>query len=324
MARERTATGGSPRRARRTVNGVVLLDKPAGLSSNHALQHVRRVLAAAKGGHAGTLDPPATGMLPLCFGQATKTCGIILGARKAYRARLRLGAATDTGDAQGSIVSEADVPAVDTAQVADVLRGFLGASEQVPPMVSALKHGGERLYELARRGESVPRAARRIELHRIDLIGVTAGEIEFDVECSKGTYVRVLAADVAACLGTVGHLAALRRLWVSPFEHEPMVSLDEVLAWGDTHDTGGGNAPWLRPLDCGLTGLTRVDLGTADSASILHGRAIRSETGLPAGTTVRAYDAHGELLGLLEVTPGDRLQVIRLMVAAAPLIRQLT
>jgi tRNA pseudouridine55 synthase len=116
----------------------------------------------------------------------------------------------------------------------------------------------------------------------------------------------------------VGHLAALHRLWVSPFEHEPMVSLDEVLAWGDAHDTVGGDPPWLHPPDCGLTGLTRVDLGAADSASILHGREIRSEIGLPAGTTVRAYDAHGDLLGLLEVTPGDRLQVIRLMVGAVP------
>ena len=318
LAPEPAASGGDTRRARRNVDGVVLLDKPAGLSSNHALQRVRRVLAAAKAGHAGTLDPAATGMLPLCFGQATKTCGIILGARKAYRARLRLGAATDSGDAQGMIVSEAEVPTFDTARVADVLRGFLGASEQVPPMVSALKHGGERLYDLARRGESVPRTARRIELHHIELIGIARDEVEFDVECSKGTYVRVLAEDVAARLGTVGHLAALRRLWVAPFEHEPMVSLDDVLAWGAAPGTVGASPSWLRPLDCGLIGLTRIDLGAMDSASILHGRTIRSETGLPAGTTVRAYDARGALLGLLEVTRDDRLQVIRLMACTGP------
>jgi tRNA pseudouridine55 synthase len=298
------------------VDGVVLLDKPAGLSSNHALQRVRRVLSAAKAGHAGTLDPPATGMLPLCFGQATKTCGLILGARKAYRARLSLGASTETGDAQGTILRETVVPPLDAGQVADVLRGFLGASEQIPPMVSALKRDGERLYELARRGESVPRAARRIELHRIELVGLAAGEIEFEVECSKGTYIRVLAEDVAARLGTVGHLAALRRLWVAPFEREPMVTLEEVLAWGNAVGDGG-DPPWLRPLDCALTGLIRVDLGAADSAAVLHGRAVRADTGLPTGTTVRAYDTGGGLLGLLEVAPGDRLQVVRLLVSTA-------
>ena len=310
------AARGGFRRARRNVDGVVLLDKPVGLSSNHALQRVRRTLSAAKAGHAGTLDPAATGMLPLCFGQATKTCGIILGARKAYRARLRLGTSTDTGDAQGTILREAAVPPLDASQVADVLRGFLGASDQVPPMVSALKRDGERLYDLARRGESVPRTARRIELHRIELVGLAAGEIEFEVECSKGTYIRVLAEDVAVRLGTVGHLAALRRLWVAPFEREPMVALEEILAWAEGPGDGR-EPPWLRPLDCALTGLIRVDLGASDSAAVLHGRSVRADTGLPTGTTVRAYDADGAILGLLEVTPGDRLEVVRLLVSTA-------
>ena len=219
-----------PRAPRRRVDGIVLLDKPGGLSSNQALQQARQLLSAAKAGHAGTLDPMATGMLPLCFGQATKACGLVLGGRKAYRARLSLGVATDTGDAMGKVVREAQVPALDVDSVGAVLAALEGVVLQVPPMVSALKHGGERLYELARRGETVERAARRIELHRLRLLGIGPGEIEFEVECSKGTYVRVLGEDIANGLGTLGHLTALRRLWVAPFESAAMLRLEDLAA----------------------------------------------------------------------------------------------
>jgi tRNA pseudouridine55 synthase len=292
----------------------VLLDKPDGLTSNRALQRVRHALSAAKAGHAGTLDPMATGMLPLCFGQATKTCGIILGARKAYRARLCLGAATDTGDAQGAVVSRAEVPALDADTVTRVFTDLEGASDQIPPMVSALKHEGERLYELARRGESVPRAARRIELYRLELVALAGPNIEFEVECSKGTYVRVLAEDVAARLGTVGHLAALRRLWVAPFDSEPMVTLDEISAWRDAGEAGQGDPPWLRPVETALTGLARVDLSAGDSDAVRHGRTVPADGGFPVGATVCAYDVDGRLLGLLEVAQGRRLRVVRLLV----------
>jgi tRNA pseudouridine55 synthase len=307
------SASGRVRPARRRVDGVVLLDKPEGLTSNQALQRVRQALAAAKAGHAGTLDPMATGMLPLCFGQATKTCGIVLGSRKAYRARLHLGTATDTGDAQGAVVGRAEVPALDAGIVMSLLREFEGASDQIPPMVSALKHQGERLYHLARRGESVPRAGRRIELYRVELVALAGRDIEFDVECSKGTYVRVLAEDVAARLGTVGHLAALRRLWVAPFESEPMVTLEEISAWRDAAGAAHGSPAWLRPVDCALAGLARVDLGPTHSASIRHGRTIPSEGNFPTGTTVCAYDPDGALLGLLEVAPDRRLRVVRLL-----------
>jgi tRNA pseudouridine55 synthase len=304
---------------KRNVDGIVLLDKPAGLTSNRALQRVRHALSAAKGGHAGTLDPLATGMLPLCFGQATKISGLILGERKAYRARLRLGAATDSGDAHGTVVGRADVPMLEAAAVARVLEEFAGPSEQTPPMTSALKHAGERLYELARRGESVPRAPRRIELYRIALVGLTANEIEFEVECSKGTYVRVLGEDLAMRLGTVGHLAALRRLWVAPFQKDAMVGLDEIDAWRGERDAGRAEPPhWLRPVDGGLAGLARIDLDPADSDSVRHGRTVAGGAGLSPGTTVRAYDADGALLGLLEVTADARLKVVRLLAAAVP------
>jgi len=308
------AASGRRRSAWRRVDGIVLLDKPDGLTSNRALQRVRHALSAAKAGHAGTLDPMATGMLPLCFGQATKTCGIILGARKAYRARLRLGAATDTGDAQGAVVSRAEVPVLNAETVSRVFTDLEGASDQIPPMVSALKHEGERLYELARRGESVPRAARRIELYRLELVALAGPDIEFEVECSKGTYVRVLAEDLAARLGTVGHLAALRRLWVAPFEFEPTVTLEEISTWRDAGEAGQGDPPWLRPVDLALAGLARVDLGAGDSDSVRHGRTVPADVGFLVGTTVCAYDVDGRLMGLLEVTQDGRLRVVRLLV----------
>lgn len=304
-----------PRAPRRRVDGIVLLDKPGGLSSNQALQQARQLLSAAKAGHAGTLDPMATGMLPLCFGQATKACGLVLGGRKAYRARLSLGVATDTGDAMGKVVREAQVPALDVDSVGAVLAALEGVVLQVPPMVSALKHGGERLYELARRGETVERAARRIELHRLRLLGIGPGEIEFEVECSKGTYVRVLGEDIANGLGTLGHLTALRRLWVAPFESAAMLRLEDLAAWRDAGGHLDAAPDWLLPVDRALAGLPRVDLDPVDSDAIRHGRTVAFGLDLAEGATVCGYDAGGSLLGLLRVGAGQRLEVARLMAA---------
>ena len=298
---------------RRRVDGIVLLDKPEGLSSNNALQRVRHALSAAKAGHAGTLDPMATGMLPLCFGQATKTCGLILGASKAYRVRLELGAATDTGDATGRIVARAPVPVLDEAMITGVLAGLEGMVEQTPPMYSALKHEGQRLYELARRGESVARASRRIELHRLKLNRVAGAEVEFDVECSKGTYVRVLGEEIAARLGTVGHLYGLRRLWVAPFQSEAMVSLDDVMAWRSAADREEAAPRWLLSVDHALTDLPRLDLDASASDSIRHGRPVQPGVPVAEGVTVRAYDAAGALLGLLRAGPDQRVHVVRLL-----------
>ena len=184
--------GAAARRRWRDVDGIVLLDKPAGMSSNQALQRVRRRLLAAKGGHAGTLDPMATGMLPLCFGHATKACGQLLGSSKCYRATLRLGSATDTGDAEGIVIREAAVPVLERPLVEAALAGFVGDREQVPPMYSALKRDGRPLYELAREGIEVVREARHIHIKRIQLLSIAAGNVEFEVVCSKGPYVRVL------------------------------------------------------------------------------------------------------------------------------------
>ena len=300
----------------RELDGIVLLDKPPGLGSTPALQRVRRLLRAARAGHAGTLDPLATGMLPLCFGQATKACGQLLGASKAYRARLQLGRATDTGDADGPVVATATVPAADPARLAAVLAGLTGTRDQLPPMFSALKRDGRPLYELARRGESVEREPRRITVHRLEPVSWAADVIEFEVECSKGTYVRVLGEEVAAALGTVGHLIALRRLWVEPFRPESMVTLEAVEAWAAAAPGDAGRPGWLLPVDAAFPQLPRLDLDRAGDLHLRQGRILPLE--LPPGTVqARAYDPAGRFLGLVEPAPGGGVRVLRLFVPGA-------
>ncbi|MFO1407343.1 MAG: tRNA pseudouridine(55) synthase TruB [Steroidobacteraceae bacterium] len=309
-----TAPGRAVRRPWRAVDGIVLLDKPSGLSSNHALQRVRRALAAAKGGHAGTLDPLATGMLPLCFGRATNACGPLLGSRKAYRADLALGRATATGDAEGAVTLERPVPALDEGIIDAALGRFRGEIDQVPPMHSAIKVDGRPLYERARRGENVPRAARRIVIGRLECVGLGPDRLAFEVECSKGTYVRVLGEEIAAALGTCGHLAALRRLWVEPFDPADMVTLDAIEAWA----AAGGDDPrgerWWLPSDRAYPGLPRVDLDDTQARHLAQGRVLAAPVLDPAGGPARAYAPDGTFLGLVEPVPDGGLRVLRLFV----------
>ena len=206
-----------PRRFDREVDGILLLDKPTGISSNAALQQARRLFRALKAGHAGSLDPLASGLLPVCFGQATKVCGQLLESAKAYRVVARLGEQTDTADAEGQVIATRPVPPLDRNEVEAVVARFMGDQTQVPPMYSALKHGGKRLYELARQGETVDRAARSIHIGSIEVLRVDLPEVELEVACSKGTYIRTLVEDIARALGTVGHVAVLRRLRVDAF-----------------------------------------------------------------------------------------------------------
>ncbi|HWJ04450.1 MAG TPA: tRNA pseudouridine(55) synthase TruB [Steroidobacteraceae bacterium] len=298
----------------RTVDGIVLLDKPQGLTSTQALQRVRRLLQAEKAGHAGTLDPMATGMLPLCFGQATKACGALLGQRKAYRATVRLGAATDTGDADGQVVEQQPVPAFDPARLAEVLGALRGDRLQVPPMYSALKRDGRPLYELARRGETVEREGRPIRIDALECLRVTANELEIEVACSKGTYVRVLGEEIAAGLGTLGHLTTLRRLWVEPFVPDRMVTLERIEAEAAA---GGGSPDWLLPVDCAFPTLPAVTLDATQTLHLRQGRALEAPVDLAAGPVLRAYDPAGSFLGLVEFGPDARLRVQRLFVSGA-------
>ncbi len=308
-----SVAAGGGRRSSRRIDGIVLLDKPPGASSNRALQRAKSILKAAKAGHAGTLDPMATGMLPLCFGQATKACGQLLGSSKAYRGLLRLGIATSTADAEGEVIDRSAVPPMNEASVRELLATFCGSSEQVPPMYSALKHQGRPLYELARRGEAVERAPRAIRIERLDLLELDGETLDFEVHCSKGTYVRVLAEDIAAALGTVGHLAGLRRLWVEPFQDQPMVELEEIERWQAAAGAGDPSPPWLLPVDRAFVGLPRIDLDAGQSADLRHGKVLQLPAGGESLERVAAYDPQGLFLGLVGVQD-DRARVLRLFV----------
>src|SRR3954447_406220 len=234
--------------------GILLLDKPRGLSSNGALQRVRKAYRAGSAGHVGTLDPMATGMLPLCLDEATKVIAKIESGSKCYEFTVQLGSRTDTGDAEGAIVERSPVPPLDAARVEVALAGFRGTHKQVPPMYSALKREGRPLYELARQGIEVERAARTIEIRRLELLALRQTAIDLVCECAKGTYIRVLGEDIARSLGTVGHLTRLRRTWVEPFQDLPMHSLAAVLV--DAENAGQN----LLPADAALTRLPQSTL----------------------------------------------------------------
>ena len=284
--------------------GILLLDKPTGLSSNAALQRVRRAFGRMRAGHTGTLDPLASGMLPVCLGEATKVAGEILAGRKCYRFSLQLGEQRSTGDAEGEVIATAPVPALHDAPLQAALAAFRGPQRQVPPMHSALKRDGRPLYELARAGITVEREARDIVIERLELLGLEAGRLDCRLLCSKGTYVRVLGEDLARALGTVGYLAALRREYVEPFASLPMVSLDAVLA---------GPLPALLPADRALPHLAQVHLSIRDSIAITRGQRVAAGPTAPgafpaAAGLVRLYDSAGRFfgLGLLEEDGGLR------------------
>ena len=296
----------------RAVDGILLLDKPQGMSSNAALQTARGLYRALKAGHAGSLDPLATGMLPICFGQATKVCGYLLDSYKTYRVIMKLGQRTDSADADGQVIEEQPVPVLDQANIEQVMRGFLGPQQQVPPMFSALKQQGQRLYELARRGETVERAPRNITIERLNLIGYTADSIEFEVRCSKGTYVRSLVEDLAARLGTVAHVTLLRRLQVDPFDAARMVTLDDLQNRSQSELDA-----LLQPADTALSGLPVLQLDAARTTDLFHGKPLTGLTAAPAGVQ-RAYgpETSGQrrFLGLVSSDGQGRVVAERLFV----------
>ena len=287
-------------------NGILLLDKPAGMSSNAALQRVRRLFGGCKAGHAGSLDPLATGMLPLCLGEATKIAGEILSSRKRYRFTLALGSRTATGDREGAVVEEAPVPDRWQEGLAAALRGFLGPGRQIPPMYSALKRDGQPLYRLARAGVTVERAPREIEIFELTPVSQTAAAVELDVLCSKGTYVRTLAEDLARALGTCGHVSELRRSWVEPFEEEPMHTLEAV-----TRACEEGTLELLAA-DRPLEHLAAVTLEEWQADRIGHGQEVALVRSPPPGR-VRLYDPAERFLGLGESDGRGKIRPKRLM-----------
>ncbi len=212
----------------RPVTGILLLDKPIGMTSNAALQVVKRLYRARKAGHTGSLDPLASGLLPICLGEATKVSAYLLDADKHYQVRVRLGVTTTTGDADGEVLEQRDITPFDEARLETVLDGLRGEIDQVPPMYSALRHKGQRLYQLAREGIEVERAPRRITIHALHARIVAADELELDVHCSKGTYVRTLAEEIGAGLGCGAHVIALRRTGVGPYDGAGLLTLDAL------------------------------------------------------------------------------------------------
>jgi tRNA pseudouridine55 synthase len=277
------------------VDGVLLLDKPSGMTSNDALQKARRLYSAAKAGHTGTLDPLASGLLPLCFGEATKFSADLLNADKAYLAEVKLGVTTDTGDAEGEAVLRRPVN-VAQADVMALLPRFSGEIEQVPPMYSALKRDGRPLYELARQGIEVERQARRVTIHRLSLEQFSGDSLTLAVDCSKGTYIRTLAADIGEALGCGAHLTALRRTRVGDLTLDHAVPLAALQAADATE-----LARWLQPVDSLLKTLPTVQLNEDQAGRFSHGNAAAVE-GLPLGPC-RVYAA-GCLLGLGEASDG--------------------
>jgi len=283
------------------VDGLLLLNKPSGMTSNRALQLVRRLVNARKAGHTGSLDPAATGMLPLCFGEATKVCAYLLNADKSYRVTVKLGSATDTGDADGKEIESAEVPELSADEWNEILRGFCGDSTQIPPMYSALKKDGQRLYELARKGETVERAARSIRIDEIKLIELAGTRMVFRVSCSKGTYIRVLVEDIAKKAGTVAHTARLHRETVGDFESANMLDMSAVEALAE-QGLERLRAELL-PADVALADFPEVSLGPEDARRFCGGQAVSVEIEVQEGLA-RVYEAGKSFLGVGELV-GD-------------------
>lgn len=291
---------------RRRVDGVLLLDKPTGLSSNAALQRAKRIFNAKKAGHTGTLDPLASGLLPICFGEATKFAQHLIDADKGYRARLKLGETTASGDAESPILACRPVHCAQAEFVAALLR-FEGEIDQVPPMHSALKHQGRALYEYAREGVELPRAPRCVRIARIELTAWAPPEADIEVECSKGTYIRSLAIDIGEALGCGAHLVALRRFASGGFLLEQAVTLETLEGLSpEARDR------LLQPSERLVAQLRRIDLDEEGARALRHGRAVAST----AEGTFRVHDAQGRFLGLARGEGGE-LHAQRLMAEEA-------
>jgi tRNA pseudouridine55 synthase len=295
-------------RTYRSLDGVLLFDKPLELSSNDALQKVRRLFQAEKAGHTGTLDPLATGLLPICFGEATKFSMALLDADKTYRALLRLGQTTTTGDAEGEIIAEHPVE-VQQSDVDSVLAKFRGEIQQLPPMHSALKHQGKPLYEYIRKGETIERELRSVVIHELLLNSFSGNEMDITVRCSKGTYIRTLAEDIGAALGCGAHLIGLRRTAIAHFDLSDGYTLAQLAAMTDAERDA-----CVLPLESLMPDMPRLQLDAVQIKRLAQGQRLALDTGLPDGK-VSLHGPQGFIgVGLLQ---GRRLAPDRLLSGVA-------
>lgn len=302
LAVERRSLAGGP-------DGVVLLDKPVGLSSNIALQKVRRLFRSRKAGHTGSLDPLASGLLPVCLGQATRFSGYLLDAAKGYRVTGQLGERTATGDVEGEVVERCAWSQLDRDGFSAALASFRGRILQVPPMYSALKQGGERLYKKARRGEVVERPAREVEIYKLELETWDPPAFSLNVRCSKGTYVRTLVEDLARAAGSCAHVTALRRYAAGPYEGERMYTLEAL-------ETLAADGPErltavVLPADSAVAGLAAISLGAEEALRLTQGKSVDSAPGGNEGL-VRVYGPAG-FIGLGERSAAGQLRAKRLL-----------
>ncbi len=293
----------SKRKSGRNIHGILLLNKPLGISSNRALQQVKRLFNANKAGHTGSLDPLATGLLPLCFGEATKVCALLLDEDKRYQVIVKLGVITDTGDSEGKIVKETPVAKFSVDEIERCLQNFRGEIEQIPPMYSALKHKGRKLYELAREGKTIERKARKISIFELELLHLTAETLTLDVCCSKGTYIRSLAEDIGLYLGCGGSVAELRRTQVGQFDIDNAVTIEQLQAM-DFNQL----QQCLLEVDRPLHGMPMIELSSQQASLIRHGQQIKIDNSKSQAVQglVRMYSKQ-VFLGLGEMLLNDKL-----------------
>ena len=300
----------------RPVNGILILDKPQGLSSNHALQAAKRLFFAAKAGHTGSLDPLATGVLPLCFGEATKFSQYVLDADKGYTSTFLIGEQTTTGDREGEVVASTDASELTESEVETALEQLRGDIEQIPPMYSALKQDGQPLYKLARAGKEVERQPRPVTIHQLELLAFRPGvraEVDVNVVCSKGTYIRTLAEDLGNALGFGGHVSALRRTMAGPFTEQMAISLPALEALKESEVFDDMDA-LLLPMDAAVEQMPMVRLTESGGFYIRQGQPVLVANS-PRSGMVRVGLENGEFLGIGEILDDGRLAPRRLIVS---------
>jgi tRNA pseudouridine55 synthase len=302
------------RTAFRPLDGILLLDKPGGMSSNQALQRVRHLFRAEKAGHTGSLDPLATGLLPVCFGEATKIAGHLLGEDKAYETTARFGISTDSDDSDGSVLRERPVPPLTAPDIESALQPLIGRIRQRPPIFSALKQGGEPLYARARRGEAIAVPERDVIVHAIELLGIQGDEARLRIVCGAGTYVRSLVRDLGEALACGAHVTALRRLWVAPFRNPRMFTLDALQALVAESEVRLEAS--LLPIEAGLTDWRQLQLTDEQARRLGQGQPVVLAEAAPPGE-IQVIGSEGRSLGLAEIGEDGVLRVRRLFRWAA-------